>query len=131
MGTETAGMRTTATFAGYQIQSNRTMRNDSVQMDRTREALCHYALGLTGEAGEVADEIKKLVFYERPLADAERDKLVKELGDVLWYVSAIATTLDVTLEDVASRNVEKLEARYLEGVFTTQAANAQRDREVI
>lgn len=124
-------MNKTTTFAGYQLLSNRTLRGDLVDMDRTREALCHYALGLTGEAGEVADEIKKLVFYERPLADAERDKLVKELGDVLWYINAIATTLDMTLEDVASRNVEKLEARYLEGVFTTQAANAQRDREVI
>ena len=64
-------------------------------------------LGLTGEAGEVAEKVKK---YIRD-GTACRDDLKKELGDVLWYLSAIASDLDLSLEDIAQTNVEKLKSR--------------------
>lgn len=89
---------------------------------------CHkelmvYALGLTGEAGEVADMIKKHVGHGHKRAD---DKLLLELGDVLWYIAALANVLGFDLEDVAEANVEKLRKRYPNG-FSTEASLARVD----
>lgn len=72
-------------------------------------ALVNWALGLTGESGELADEIKKFFFHSKRL---DSGAIVKELGDILWYVSAMARTLGFSLEHVARRNIEKLSARH-------------------
>ena len=69
-------------------------------------------LGLTGEAGEVADKFKKIIRdKDGMLLDDDRLAIIKELGDVLWYVASIARYLDVPMSEVAERNVEKLEDR--------------------
>lgn len=86
-------------------------------------ALATFALGVAGEAGEVADLIKKHVGHGHPL---DRAKVVKELGDVLWYVAVLAHQVDATLEEVAGANVAKLRARYPEG-FSTAASLARVD----
>lgn len=70
------------------------------------------ALGLAGEAGEVADDIKKGVLHRHGI---DRQRLKKELGDVMWYVAAICTKLELPLEEVMSANIEKLNARYPDG----------------
>lgn len=75
-------------------------------------ALAHWALGLAGEAGEVCEPIKKHCFNGR---DLDRDALAAELGDVLWYLSALAQSIGSSLAEVAARNVAKLEARYPDG----------------
>lgn len=79
-------------------------------------------LGLAGEAGEVADYIKKVVGHNHPL---DRDTLVKELGDVLWYVAEICSTVGVDMADVAQRNIDKLRARYPEGFSTERSINRE------
>jgi NTP pyrophosphatase (non-canonical NTP hydrolase) len=71
-----------------------------------------HALGLAGEAGEVVDMLKKHWGHKKPL---DRDALRKELGDVLWYVAALAEQFDMDLENVAECNVAKLNARYPNG----------------
>ena len=69
-------------------------------------------LGLTGEAGETADKFKKIIRDKGGVVSNEdRDEIVKELGDVLWYLSAIAAYLDVSFDDVAQINLKKLEDR--------------------
>lgn len=69
-------------------------------------------LGLTGEAGETADKIKKILRdKEGEISEGDKKEIVKELGDVLWYVTAIATYLGVDLEEVAEENIKKLESR--------------------
>ena len=69
-------------------------------------------LGLVGEAGEVAEKIKKVIRdKEGVLDDEKRKEIEKELGDVLWYVSQLATELDLSLEEVAEKNIEKLYSR--------------------
>ena len=68
------------------------------------------ALGLCGEAGEVADKIKKTVRGDTPL-DEVTGNIAMELGDVLWYVATLADDLGVELEDVAKWNVDKLQRR--------------------
>lgn len=74
--------------------------------------LVNATLGLAGESGEVADLIKKAEFQGHPL---DEDKLVEELGDVLWYVALAAETLGVSLEDIMRRNIDKLWSRYPAG----------------
>lgn len=82
--------------------------------------LLNGALGLTGEAGEVSDIIKKHIFHGHALNVAE---LVKELGDVCWYVSLLSYAVGYDLSEVMTRNIEKLKARYPEGFSETMSIN--------
>ncbi|MDP3902096.1 MAG: nucleoside triphosphate pyrophosphohydrolase family protein [bacterium] len=73
-------------------------------------------LGLAGEAGEVADKIKKVLRDKGGLISEETKKeLEKELGDVLWYLSQIASELGLSLENVAVKNIEKIYSRLERG----------------
>jgi len=70
-------------------------------------------LGLTGEAGETADKIKKIIRDKEGVAsDVDREAIKKELGDTLWYLAAVARYLEIPLSEVAAGNIEKLESRY-------------------
>lgn len=81
------------------------------------------ALGLAGEAGEVADAIKKVAFHGHEL---NREHLRDELGDVLWYVAYAADALGYTLDDVMRCNLQKLHRRYPAG-FSSEASRNRRD----
>lgn len=98
----------------YQRLAGRTANKSLSEKD----TLAQDALGVAGEAGECADLVKKHLFHGHPL---DRDKLVKELGDILWYVSQLAADVGVTLDEVAERNIEKLRSRYPAG-FTEKAS---------
>lgn len=82
-------------------------------------AVIYTALKLSGEAGEVSEKIgKRLRDHDGDFSDAEwRQSVKKELGDVLWYVAAIADDLGFTLEDVADTNLSKLASRVERGVI--------------
>ena len=69
-------------------------------------------LGLVGESGEVAEKIKKVLRDKRGVLEKkEKQKIKKELGDVLWYLSQIATELSLSLDKIASYNIKKLKSR--------------------
>lgn len=68
----------------------------------------------------MADLLKKHVFHGYEL---DRDKLAKELGDVMWYVATIVTTANLSLEDIAEKNIEKLRKRYPNGFKTEDSVN--------
>jgi len=108
----------------YQLLAARTLIDgpDATYTD-LQIMLVWNALGLTGEAGEVADTIKKAVFHQHGI---DRDLLIKELGDVLWYVAALCTKLDVTMSEVMERNIDKLRKRYPDG-YTSDASKARVD----
>jgi len=80
--------------------------------------LLNGALGLTGEAGEVADLIKKEIFHGHKF---KVEDLIKELGDVCWYLALTCHSIGVSLEYVMEQNIEKLKKRYPEG-FSSEAS---------
>lgn len=74
-------------------------------------------LGLVGESGEVAEKFKKILRdKDGKISDEDRAELLKELGDILWYVNAVAIQLDSDLEEVASKNLDKVLSRKERGV---------------
>lgn len=87
-----------------------------------RELLINSVMGLCGESGEVIDLVKKHVSHGHPL---NREKLIDELGDVAWYLAECATVLEVPLEDILARNIEKLKRRYPEGFSSERSINRE------
>jgi NTP pyrophosphatase (non-canonical NTP hydrolase) len=75
------------------------------------------AVGLSAEAGEFTEIIKKIAFQGKELTEDNRTHLIKELGDVYWYFTQAMLGLDVDLNEVVLTNVMKLTARYPEGAF--------------
>lgn len=91
----------------YQRAALRTARDQDAP-----DEFMHLVLGLVGEAGEIAEKVKKLVRDENSdLAALDRDDMAAELGDVLWYAAVLADFLGLSLDDVAQRNVDKLADR--------------------
>lgn len=85
-------------------------------------AVPYLALGLANEAGEVAGKIKKVLRGDKPMADAI-PAIRDELGDVLWYVAVLAERLDISLELVAQRNLQKLSERKQTGTLKGDGDN--------
>jgi len=78
--------------------------------------LIYPTLGLVGEAGEVAEKVKKLIRDKNFVVDEEfKEGVKKELGDVLWYLAQLCTELGISMEDVAKTNLEKLFSRLERG----------------
>jgi len=107
------------TFDDYQQSAARTL-NPALDRDRR---LMDAAAGLAEEAGEVLGHVRKAVYVGHPL---DRERLTKELGDALWCIAALATTLDLPLTDVAEANLAKLRARYPQG-FSAEASIRRED----
>jgi NTP pyrophosphatase (non-canonical NTP hydrolase) len=86
--------------------------------------LLHATLGISGEAGELLDAVKKSFIYNKPL-DFENAK--EELGDLLWYMALACRTLDVSFEELMQMNIDKLTKRYPEK-YTDEDAIARADK---
>ncbi len=95
-------------FVEYQAEASQT-----AHYPRRMSNLEYPTLGLAGEAGEVANIVKKISRdFAGVITDEIRGKLKDELGDVLWYISACADELGLTLDEIAAFNVEKLSRRH-------------------
>lgn len=99
-------------FDEYQLEAKRTVSSDT--------SLAVLALGLAGEAGEVADLIKKHLGHGHSLITSV---VAKELGDVLWYIATLADKIGYNLSDVAELNSIKLRMRYPSGFSTAASLN--------
>src|SRR6187402_3045874 len=78
-------------------------------LDHEDVQLIHMVLGISGEAGEILDTIKKRVIYNQPL---DRDNLIEELGDMEFFLQGLRATLDITREETLAHNIAKLSRRY-------------------
>lgn len=111
-------------FDEYQKLALRTMNKEMVRPFASpaefRDRMACGGLGLAGEAGEAADQVKKYLYHGHSL---DLPKLKNELGDILWYVATLADALDMSLGDVAQGNVDKLKRRYPEGFSPNASIN--------
>ncbi len=107
------------TLDEYQRTAARTMNAGLPDEQRLMDA----AAGLSEEAGEVLGLVRKHLYMRQPL---DRERVIREMGDTLWCLAAVATCLGLTLDEVAAENVEKLERRYPEG-YSDEASRARRD----
>ncbi|MFA5207888.1 MAG: nucleoside triphosphate pyrophosphohydrolase family protein [Candidatus Paceibacterota bacterium] len=95
------------TFQEYQEEARKT----AIYPNKDNNFI-YPTLGLAGEAGEVAEKIKKVIRDGNGIVSEEKkEEITKELGDVLWYVANLAKELGITLEDVAQKNLLKLQSR--------------------
>ena len=90
------------------------------------ERLLTAAVGISAEGGEFLEIVKKIAFQGKPYDEANREHLKIELGDVLWYVAQACMALDVSLDDVIARNIQKLAARYPDGHFDSYFSENRR-----
>lgn len=104
------------TINEYQKLAMTTLNPD---LDK-KDVLINGVMGLCGESGEVIDIVKKHLAQGHEL---DREKIIKELGDVAWYMAEIATVLDVELEEVLTLNIEKLKKRYPDGFSAEKSLN--------
>lgn len=101
----------------YQKLAMRTERGMRLNDASVNYRLMNGLLGLCGEAGECSDLYKKALFQGHEL---DKEHFIKELGDVCWYIALCADAMDVTLEDVMAKNIDKLNARYPGGLFDVE-----------
>ena len=82
------------------------------------ERLTTASVGLAAESGEFLEIVKKMVFQGKPWTSDNREHLIIELGDVMWYVAQACMALNISFDDVVRGNVKKLEKRYPGGSFS-------------
>lgn len=100
-------------FNEYQQKTNKTVKNKNAN---TMERMFYLGLGINDEAGEVAGKLKKFIRDEEvtslnSLSTEQKEALMYEVGDVLWYIAQLAENCEYTLEHVAEMNIEKLFSR--------------------
>lgn len=94
----------------YQEMAMRTCKSsEKLVLEEKQAKLLNAAIGMTGEAGEVLDSVKKMLFHGHSF---DSEKISEEIGDVLWYVAMMCDAIDVNLSDVMEQNIDKLEKRY-------------------
>lgn len=102
------------TFDEYQKRALTTVIS---QGDGFKDTL-HWVLGINGEAGEVAEKVKKIIRDKNGvISQQDKEELAKEIGDVLWYLAVFAHDLGFQLDDIAGKNLEKLQSRKARGVL--------------
>ena len=91
------------------------------------ERLLTAAVGMSAEAGEFTEIVKKMVFQGKPVNDENLFHLKRELGDIMWYVAQACMALDISIDDVIKMNFEKLSARYPEGAFSIERSENRKE----
>lgn len=107
------------TLNGYQKESRKT-----ATYAKLNNNYIYPTLGLVGEAGEVAEKVKRIIRLGREtFTEEEKTEIEKELGDVLWYMAQLSTELGLSLENVALHNIEKLKSRLIRRVINASGDN--------
>ena len=105
-------------FDEYRDLAGRTAVSVTDENYHPQLAMC--GLGVSGEAGEITDEIKKICFHDHKI---DKQQLMKEMGDVLWYLAHLCRILGVSFDEVAQMNIDKLKKRYPNGFEKERSIN--------
>ena len=105
----------------YQTETEKTAGDHSNFYDE----ITNWTLGLTGEAGEVANIIKKTVFHGH---DFDRGAIKDELGDCIWYIARMADSMGIPLSEIAEHNLNKLRKRYPDGFSKERSINREEEK---
>ena len=100
----------------YQEKALRTVNTRLSRKDQ----LSNLCMGLAGESGEVVDYIKKCMYHNHKLY---KQDIIKELGDVMWYLTNIATFFNIPMDIILNENIKKLEERYPDGFSELKSIN--------
>jgi NTP pyrophosphatase (non-canonical NTP hydrolase) len=95
------------------------------QLTPQQAHLLHMAVGVSGEAGELLDAIKKHCVYQKPI---DLNNVMEEAGDILFYLTGLLNELDMTLNECVNANMDKLSKRYPQGSYSNNAAIARADK---
>jgi NTP pyrophosphatase (non-canonical NTP hydrolase) len=95
------------------------------EMDGAAMHYLHMAVGISGEAGELLDAIKKVAVYNKPL---DRENVIEELGDLEFYMQGLRDSLGITREETLEANMSKLSVRYAGYQYSDQAAQNRADK---
>lgn len=108
------------TFDQYQKQALTTaIFSNNEMLD-----LSHWVLGVTGESGEIAEKVKKIIRDENAtISEEQKTEIAKEIGDVLWYLAVLAHSLGYSLDELAKLNLNKLASRKARGKLTGSGDN--------
>lgn len=101
---------------------------DAILQDLNAEKahMLHMAVGISGEAGELLDAVKKATVYNKPL---DRENVIEELGDLEFYMEGLRAKLEITREETLVANIAKLSTRYSSGKYSNQEAQERADKE--
>jgi NTP pyrophosphatase (non-canonical NTP hydrolase) len=89
-----------------------------ISSDSEFRDLLHWVLGINGEAGEIAEKVKKIIRDKNgEVSEKDKEEMAKEVGDVLWYLAVFAHHLGVPFEKIAQQNLDKLQSRKARGVL--------------
>lgn len=105
-------------FDSYQKWAITKARKDA----SFRDKLSEFSLGMSGEAGEVADYVKKVLYHGHSL---DPEKLAREVGDVIWYAANLAYIIEYLFSSVAEMNIEKINNRYPKGFSEERSINRE------
>ena len=94
-------------------------------MDCVKLDLIHMAIGISGEAGELLDAVKKATIYNKPI---DRENVIEELGDLEFYMEGLRQVMNISREEVISANMAKLGKRYRTGQYSDQQAQERADK---
>jgi len=97
------------------------------EMTGTQAHILHMAVGISGEAGELLDAIKKHVIYQKPI---DLENVVEELGDLEFYIEGLRQSLAITRQETIDHNIAKLSVRYSKGSYSDQQAHQRADKTI-
>jgi len=112
-------------FFEYQTNASKTFKEPRA-LTLQESQIVNWALGVANEAGELAGEVKHVIFHGERL---DKMKIAKEIGDVLWYLSALCHSLEMELSDCAELNLAKLEYRHGGAGYSKVGSAERKERE--
>ena len=94
------------------------------------ERLLTAAVGMSAEAGEFTEIVKKIIFQGKPVTEENLFHLKRELGDIMWYVAQACMGLNISLDDIIEMNVDKLKSRYPGGEFSVKHSEIRKEGDI-